>query len=67
MYDILLKFSLLNNFGASYTLKNIDEEPYQEIQLLQICLNTMNKAQEWNNKKDSNTKYMANYRSSEFS
>ena len=66
MYDILLKFSLLNNFGSAYTMKLIDEENYLELQLLQVCLNASNKAQEWAGKKDSNTKYMASYRSSEF-
>ena len=37
---------MLNNFGAAYTLKNIDEEPYQEMIYLQVCLNASNKAQE---------------------
>ena len=46
MFDILLKFSMLNNFGAAYTLKSIDEEPYQEMMYLQVCLNASNKAQE---------------------
>lgn len=38
MFDILLKFSMLNNFGGAYTLKNIEEESYQEIMYIQICL-----------------------------
>ena len=46
MFDILLKFSMLNNFGGAYTLKSIDEEPYQEMMYLQVCLNASNKAQE---------------------
>ena len=56
MYDILLKFSLLNNFGASYTLKNIDEENYLELQLLQLCLSSTAKAQEWANKRAYHSK-----------
>ena len=51
MFDILLKFSLLNNFGAAYTLKSIDEESYQEIMYLQLCLNASGKAQEMANRK----------------
>ena len=46
MFDILLKFSMLNNFGAAYTLKSIDEEPYIELQYLQVCLNATANAQE---------------------
>jgi len=51
VYDILLKFSMLNNFGGAYTLKTIDEEPYIEMQLLQVCLSATQKAQEFANKK----------------
>ena len=42
---------MLNNFGGAYTLKNIDEEPYIEMQLLQVCLSATQKAQEFANKK----------------
>ena len=38
MFDILLKFSMLNNFGGAYTLKNIDDESYQELMYIQVCL-----------------------------
>lgn len=44
---------MLNNFGGAYTLKNIDEESYQELQLLQICLNASAKAQEFSDKKNT--------------
>ena len=37
-----------------------------ELQLLQVCLNATAKAQEWQGKKDANTKYMATYRSGEY-
>lgn len=53
MFDILLKFSMLNNFGAAYTLKNIDEEPYQEMIYLQLCLNASSKASEFAGKKNT--------------
>jgi arsenate reductase-like glutaredoxin family protein len=53
VYDILLKFSMLNNFGGAYTLKNIDDESYQELQLIQICLLASAKAQEFANKKNT--------------
>ena len=56
MYDILLKFSLLNNFGASYTLRNIDEENYIELQMLQLCLVSSAKAQEWAGKRAYHSK-----------
>ena len=42
---------MLNNFGAAYTLKNIDEESYQEMMYLQVCLNASSKAQENANRK----------------
>lgn len=58
---------MLNNFGAAYTMKTIDDESFLEIQMLQICLNASNKVQEMNMKKDPNTKYMASFKSSEFS
>jgi hypothetical protein len=50
---------MIKNFGAAYTLKNIDDEPYVELQLMQICLNAVNKAEEMANKK-------ATYQSKEF-
>lgn len=43
---------MLNNFGAAYTLKSIDEEPYQELIYLQVCLNASGKAQEFAGKKN---------------
>lgn len=36
-----------------------------ELQLLQVCLNASAKAQEWQSKKDSNTRYTASFRSGE--
>ena len=44
---------MLNNFGASYTLKNIDDEPYLEMIMLQLCLNYSAKAID-NNKTKQN-------------
>ena len=44
---------MLNNFGAAYTLKMIDEENYIELQLLPVCLNASAKAQEWAGKKNT--------------
>lgn len=44
---------MLNNFGSAYTLKNIDDESYTELQLLQICLNATAKAQEFAGKKNT--------------
>ena len=44
---------MLNNFGAAYTLKNIDEEPYQEMMYLQLCLNATGKAQEMASRKST--------------
>ena len=49
----------MKNFGAAYTLKNIDEEPYIELQLMQVCLNASNKAEEMASRKTT-------YRSREF-
>ena len=43
---------MLNNFGGAYTLKNIDEESYQELMYLQLCLNATNKAHEMAGKKN---------------
>lgn len=44
---------MLNNFGGAYTMKSIDEEPYVELQLLQVCLNASSKAMENTNKKNT--------------
>ena len=44
---------MLNNFGAAYTMKSIDEESYIELQMLQICLNASNKAQEFAGKRNT--------------
>ena len=44
---------MLNNFGAAYTLKSIDDEPYQELMYLQLCLNASSKAQEFAGKKNT--------------
>ena len=42
---------MIKNFGAAYTLKNIDEESYVDLQLMQVCLNAVNKAEEMATKK----------------
>ena len=49
----------MKNFGGAYTMKNIENESYVELQLLQICLNAVNKAEENATKK-------ATYQSKEF-
>ena len=41
----------MKNFGGAYTMKNIENESYVELQLLQICLNAVNKAEEMATKK----------------
>lgn len=39
IFDILLRFSMINNFGANYSMRNLDDENYIDLQYLQICLN----------------------------
>ena len=46
MFDILLKFSMINNFGGNYSMSNLDEENYLDLIYLQICLNAQAKYQE---------------------
>ena len=53
MFDILLKFSMINNFGANYSMKNLDDEDFLDIQYLQICLNAQAKYQENEHRKSS--------------
>jgi len=43
---------MLNNFGAAYTLKGLDDEPFLELQCMQICLSATSKAQEMAHKKE---------------
>jgi len=42
----ILKYNILKNLGSSYTWKSLDEEPYENIQLMTICMNYENKAME---------------------
>ena len=51
MFVILLKFSMLNNFGSAYTMKNLDDESYLDLQYLQVCLNAQVTYQEMQSKK----------------
>ena len=46
MFEILLKFSMINNFGGNYSMRNLDEENFIDLQYLQICLNAQAKYQE---------------------
>ena len=51
MFDILLKFSMINNFGANYNMSNLDEENYIDLIYLQTCLNAQAQYQENQSKK----------------
>lgn len=51
MFDILLKFSMINNFGANYSMKNLEDESFLDLQYLQICISAQNKFQEMQNKR----------------
>jgi hypothetical protein len=53
MFDILLKFSMINNFGANYSMSNLDNENYIDLIYLQICLNAQAQYQENQNRKAS--------------
>ena len=53
MYDILLKFSMINNFGGAFTMKSLEEETYQELQYMQVCLSASHKAQELADRKNT--------------
>ena len=41
-----MKFSILNNFGASYTWRNLDDEYFLDLQYIQLCFNALDKYQE---------------------
>jgi len=51
VFDILLKFSMLNNLGASFTMKSLDEENYLDLIYLQLCLNYQSKYLEMQQRK----------------
>ena len=53
MFDILLKFSMINNFGANYSMKNLDDENYIDLVYLQTCLNAQAQYQENQSRKAS--------------
>lgn len=36
---------MLNNFGGAYTLSSIDNESYQQLQYIQVCLSASEQAQ----------------------
>jgi len=47
----ILKYNLLKNLGSAYTFDSLDNEPYENIQLMTICMNYENKAMEMAQKK----------------
>ena len=51
MFDILLKFSMINNFGANYSMSNLDDENYIDLVYLQLCLNAQSQYMENQNRK----------------
>ncbi len=34
----IVKYNLLKHLGAGYTFKNLDEELFENIQLMQLCM-----------------------------
>ena len=48
---------MLKNFGGAYTLSNINDESYIEIQMLQLCLSSSEKAHEFASKKGNSKHY----------
>jgi hypothetical protein len=51
MFDILLRFSMINNFGGNYSMSNLDDESFIDLQYLQICLSAQAKYQEMQSRK----------------
>ena len=44
--DIIAKYNILSKFGSAYTFESLDNEPYENIQLMLLCMNYENKAVE---------------------
>lgn len=42
---------MMNNFGANYSMSNLDDENFIDLQYLQICLNAQAQYQENQNRK----------------
>jgi len=53
VFDVLLKFSMLNNFGGAYTLSNLDMESFYDIQCMQICLKAVSTAEQMASRKNT--------------
>jgi len=42
----ITKYNILRNLGASYTFTSLDEEPYENIELMTLCMTYEAKAME---------------------
>ena len=40
----ITKYNILKNFGSAFTWSSLDDEPYENIQLMTLCMNYENKA-----------------------
>ena len=40
----ITKYNILKNLGSSYTFSSLDQEPYENIVLITLCMNYENKA-----------------------
>jgi len=47
----IMKYNLLKNFGSAYTWSSLDNETFENIQLMSLCMNYENKALEAAQKK----------------
>ena len=48
---MIIKYNLLKNLGSGYTSTSLDAEPFEDITLLNICMNYEAKALENEQKK----------------
>ena len=44
--SVITKYNLLSKFGSAYTFDSIDDESFENIQLMLLCMNYENKAVE---------------------
>ena len=51
MFDILLMFSMITNGGAGFTLNNLQDQNFLDLQYMQICFNAQAKYIENQNRK----------------
>lgn len=49
--EYVLKHNMLSNYGAAYTISNLDDEIYVDLLYMQECLLSESKATEWAQKK----------------